>query len=284
MKHPSVLSTLGVLALLLAAGCNRSSNPAAEAAKEASASADARVAALERELADLKSGKLQPASADQEVASEVVQAQKKALEKQLADARRKAEVKKKEAQQLATAPAPKEAPKAVVVEVPSGTQVQVKLAQELATDKVQAGDAWEGTLAAPVSVNGRVVWAAGTPVRGVVTQSIAAGRLSTGKGGLGIRLTEVGKSDVDTGVHVVTGDARGARNAKFIGGGAALGALAGLLSDRKHKGDHALGGAAIGAAAGTAPAAASADTVIRIKTEQPVAFTLSAPEKVTLQP
>ena len=63
-----------------------------------------------------------------------------------------------------------------------------------------------------------------------------------------------------------------------------MGALVGILSDSKHKNDHALGGAAIGAAAGTALAAGSADTTITMPASKPVVFTLSAPERLTLKP
>jgi hypothetical protein len=69
----------------------------------------------------------------------------------------------------------------------------------------------------------------------------------------------------------------------MIGGGAALGALVGILSNNRNKNDHALGGAAIGALAGTAAAAATADTIIRIKAESPVTFTLKSPEKVLIK-
>jgi hypothetical protein len=47
---------------------------------------------------------------------------------------------------------------------------------------------------------------------------------------------------IDSDTHVMVGEARGARNAKMIGGGAALGALIGILSDRNNKNDHALAG------------------------------------------
>ncbi len=171
----------------------------------------------------------------------------------------------------------------MVVEVPAGTQVSVSLAAALSTDKEKAGDLWQGTLAESIAVGGQTVWAAGTPVRGVVSQSVPAGRLASGKGALGIKLTEIGDSDVEGGTYVVTGDAKGERNAKIIGGAAALGALIGVLSDKKNKGDHALGGAAIGAAAGTAAAAATAKTTILIGADKPVVFTLDAAEKVTLK-
>jgi len=110
-----------------------------------------------------------------------------------------------------------------------------------------------------------------------------AGRLASGKGALGFRLTGIGSSDVDGGDYLVTGGKTGERNAKIIGGAAALGALIGVLSDKRNKDDHALGGAAIGAAAGTAAAAATAKTTILIPADKTITFSLAAPEKVTLK-
>lgn len=276
-------SALLIPALVATLGCEKALSPEAKAAQDAAKTAEARVAALEQQLADVKAGKHTAPDGSAEDVKHVSKAQQKALERQLADAKRKAEAKKQEAQQLAQQPAPKEAPKPAVVDLPTGTMLTVKLVQDLATDKQQAGDAWQGTLAQDVTIGGQVVWPAGKTVRGLVTQSTPAGRLASGKGGLAIKLTEVGDVDVDTDTHVVVGDARGERNTKMIGGGAALGALVGLLSDKRNQGDHALGGAAIGAAVGTAVAAGTADTVIRIKADTPVTFTLAAPEKVTLR-
>ena len=270
------------LALGLATGiaCNRKSEAAVQA-EEAAKAADAKVAQLQQELEDAKASK--QTGADAETAKQVTRAQVKALERQVADAKKRARVAKQDAAQLEAAPAAKEAPKPVVVDVPTGTKLEVSLARELATDKDQAGDAWDGTLASDVLVNGNLVWSAGTPVRGVVTQSAAAGRLSNGKGALGIKLTEVGGVGIDSDTHVIVAEARGQRNAKIIGGGAALGALIGILSDKSNKNDHALGGAAIGAAAGTAVAAGTADTVIRIPATKPLTFSLTSPERVTLK-
>lgn len=269
-------------ALILAVAC-KSKSEAALMAEEAAKAAEAKVAQLEQQLAEAKAGKIAGAEADAETVKQVAKSQVKALERQVADAKKRAEARKQEAVTLAAAPAPKDAPKPVVVEVPSGTKLEVALARDLSTDKDQAGDACDGTLAGDVVVDGKLVWSAGSPVRVVVTQSAAAGRLSAGKGALGIRLTEVAGVGVDADTHVVVATAKGERNAKYIGGGAALGALVGLLSDKKNQGDHALGGAAIGAAAGTAVAAGTADTVIRIPASKPVAFSLTAPEKVTVK-
>lgn len=277
----TILTRLSLAAaLILTAACNRKSEAAIQA-EEAAKAAEAKVAQLEQQLAEAKSGKT--TGADGDTVQHLTKSQVKALERQVADAKKRAEVKKQEAVTLAAAPAQKDAPKPVVVEVPTGTKLEVSLARDLATDKDQPGDAWEGSLAADVVVDGKLVWSAGSPARGVVTQSAAAGRLSSGKGALGIRLTEVAGVGIDADTHVVVATAKGERNAKYIGGGAALGALVGLLSDKKNQGDHALGGAAIGAAAGTAVAAGTADTVIRIPASKPVAFSLAAPEKVTLK-
>lgn len=268
------------LFLPLAMGCNPKSEATIQA-EEAAKAADAKVAKLEKELADAKAGKA--VGEDPDTAMHLTKSQVKALERQVSDARKRAEAKKLEAVKVAEAPAAKEAPKQVTVDVPVGTRLEVALAKELTTEKDQPGDPWEGSLASDVVVDGRLVWSAGTQVRGVVTQSAAAGRLSSGQGALGIRLTEVSGVGIDSDTHVVVATAKGERNAKFIGGGAALGALVGILSDSKHKNDHALGGAALGAAAGTAVAAGTADTVIRIPATKPIAFSLTAAERVTLK-
>ena len=268
------------VSLCFTVACNRKSEAAIQA-EEAAKSADAKVAQLEQQLAEAKSGKATGDDAD--TVQHLTKSQVKALERQVADAKKRAEGKKQEALTLAQAPAAKEAPKAVVVEVPVGTKLEVTLARELNTEKDQAGDAWDGALAADVVQDGRLVWSAGSPARGVITQSAAAGRLSNGQGALGIRLTEIAGIGIDTDTHVVVATAKGERNAKYIGGGAALGALIGILSDKKNKNDHALGGAALGAAAGTAVAAGTADTVIRIPASHPVSFSLTTAERVTLR-
>jgi hypothetical protein len=274
----TIIPLSGLLAtLLLVPGCQPKASEATIQAQAVAKAADDRVVALEKELADLKAGKAAPAAAEP-----VAKAHRKALDRRLADAKATAGEARKAAAEIAATPAA-QAPKLVMLEVPAGTSIKVSLAQELDTTKDKPGDPWEGRLAEAVAVNGEVAWATGTPVKGVVAQSSAAGRLQGGQGGLGIRLSTVGKNDVEAGTYLVVGDKRGQRNAKFIGGGAALGALVGMLTDSKHAADHALGGAAIGAAAGTGLAAGTADTTIRIPAGKAVTFTLSSPEKVLLK-
>ncbi len=201
---------------------------------------------------------------------------------QLADARLRAADRRKDAATLASTPVA-QLPRVTTIEVPTGTRITVRMGSELATDRDQPGDPWSGTLSEDVVVGNTVAWAAGTTVSGVVAQSTPAGRLASGKGGLGIRLTTVGRNGVDAGTYMVVGDNLGKRDAKFIGGTAALGALVGLLTDKNHQGDHALGGAAAGAVAGTALAAGTADTVIRIPASHTVTFSLTTSEQVTIK-
>lgn len=277
MKKHVPLALAALLGLTLTTACERKSEAQIQAEAAAKATED-KVAALEKQLAEAKGLKAGDGE-DAEAREHLSKGQVKALERQIADAKKRAEAQKKAAAELAKAPAVK----TEVVEVPVGTAISVKLAGDLATDKVQAGDAFDATLSAPVVVNGKTVWSAGAAVRGVVTQSVAAGRLASGKGVLAVKLTEVAGEGIETETFAVQGAATGERNAKFIGGGAALGALAGLLSDKKHQGDHALGGAAIGAAVGTAAAAATANTVIKIEAATPVSFKLAAAEKITIK-
>ncbi len=280
----------GSLVVLLACGftaCDRKANEAdiqAQVATQLQAkAADDRVALLEQQVADMKTGKAKAGvSGDQEAINQMSTAHLRALDRQLADARQRATERRKEAETLAATPA-NQRPRYTTVEVPSGTRITVRMAAELATDKDQAGDPWSGTLSEDVLVGNTVAWSAGTTVSGVVAQSTPAGRLSSGKGGLGIRLTTVGRNGVDAGTYMVVGDTRGKRDAKFIGGTAAIGALVGLLTDKNNQGDHALGGAAAGALAGTALAASTADTVIRIPISHSVTFSLTAPEQVSIR-
>lgn len=278
----------GSLAVLLAFGfmaCQPKANdPAVQAqvaAQLQAKAADDRVAMLEQQVADMKAGKT-GASGDQEAIRQLSASHMRALDRQLADARQRAADRRKDAATLASTPVA-QLPRVTTVEVPSGTRLTVRMGSELATDRDQPGDPWSGTLSEDVVVGNTVAWAAGTSVSGVVAQSTPAGRLSSGKGGLGIRLTTVGRNGVDAGTYMVVGDTRGKRDAKFIGGTAALGALVGVLTDKDHQGDHALGGAAAGALAGTALAAGTADTVIRIPASLTVTFSLTAPEQVTVK-
>jgi len=308
MNYRICTIALGLLPLVLAVGCEK--KPTKEeiiAEYEASKAAEERVDKLQQELDAFKAEAAENAAAQQ-----LKDDHQKVLEQQIQDARRKAD----EAQKLAKAveegkkaePAPQrpaaapggadedesrrnrpdrgdrqERRAARNITIPQGTRLPVLLSEELSTEKHKAADSWTGSLASDVTIANEVVWKAGSPVRGIISQSTPTGRLANGEGALAIRLTEINGVDIDGGLYVVQGDAKGGRNAKVIGTTAALGALVGILSNKNNQKDHALGGAAIGAAVGTAVAAGTGSTVIKIPIGNPVEFAVPTSETVTVR-
>jgi len=289
MGYRTCIIALGLASFALTVGCDKGQSKEEIIAEyEASKVEQERVTKLEEELAALKEDK----AADAQLKED----QQKALEKQLQDVRKKAEQAQQNAKALETkqplpvVPSDQEGEakrgerrKPTVIDVPQGTKLVVSLSSELSTDTHNAGDSWDGTLTQPVSIDDKVVWAAGTRVSGVVSQSAPTGRLANGQGALGIKLTEVGGASIDGGIFVVTGDSKGGRNTAIIGGTAALGALAGILADKNNKQDHALGGAAIGAAVGTAIAAGTSKTTIKIPNATPIEFAMPAAEQIVVR-
>jgi len=314
MNYRICTVALALLPLALAVGCEKKQSKEEIIAEyEAQKAAEERVDKLQQELEDFKAQAAENAAAQQ-----LKDEQQKVLEKQIQDAQQRAA----EAQKLAkaaeegkkAAPAPQQvaaAPGGATDEsgrrdrpdrgdrgdrgdqmgrraaqnivVPRGTQLSVLLSEELSTEKQKAGDPWEGSLANDVTIANAVVWKAGSPVRGIISQSTPAGRLANGDGVLAIRLTEINGVAIDGGIYAVQGDSKGSRNAKVIGTTTALGALVGILSNKKNQGDHALGGAAIGAAVGTAVAGATGSTVIKMPVGNAVQFSVPSDETVTLR-
>jgi hypothetical protein len=269
---------MALVPLALTVGCEKQQSKEDIIAEyEASKLEQARVDKLEEELAQIR--------ADQEGDAVAKEALIKAQEKMIQDAKQRAAQAVKEAEAAKAAPAPQPAPDVAqnegrrggprseeggrrsataTVNIAKGTKLAVALPQELTTSTHETGASWSGTLAQPVSVDGSVVWAAGTSVGGVVSNSTPTGRLSTGEGALAIKLTSVGGASIDGGIYAVMVDSKGSRNAKVIGTTALLGAAIGALSKKTHQADAALGGAAAGAAVGTAVAAATSSTVVKI--------------------
>jgi hypothetical protein len=151
--------------------------------------------------------------------------------------------------------------------LPAGTEIHVRMDQQLDTGEVKAGQTFTGTVAKPVVVNGKTVLAKGTKVNGRVAEAVSSGRLKrpasitlqmTSPYAAGIKLD--GKS------HLV-------RNVALIGGGAAAGALLGGITEGK-KG--AAVGAAVGAGTGTAVAFITGKDEIQIPAEAVVPFTVGS--------
>lgn len=158
--------------------------------------------------------------------------------------------------------------------IPNGTKVTVRLSQSINSETAKTGDAWSGTLANDVVVNGQPIAKAGDPVKGKVTYAKASGRLKT-PGQLTIRLTSVNGMGVTSSAVGAKGKSHTKSNATKIGGGTAAGALIGGLAGG---GKGALIGGAVGAGAGTGVAAATGKQDVTLGTETAHTFTITSPK------
>lgn len=167
------------------------------------------------------------------------------------------------------------------VVLPEGTPVRVTIETALSSDKSQAGDEFEATVAEAVVVDGKTVIPKGAKATGRVVEAQGSGRLKgTALLRLALRQVEVGGKnyDVKTGTVSLGGPGHTKRNAVMIGGGAGVGALIGGLAGG---GKGAAIGAGVGAGAGTAGAAATGKKDVKVGAESRMTFKLS--EALTVQ-
>jgi hypothetical protein len=169
---------------------------------------------------------------------------------------------------------------AVIVTVPAGKVVTVRLADAVGSKISQAGQSFGGSLAKSVQVGGEVVVPAGAKVEGVVVDAKPLGRFAGGAL-LQLRLNSISVNGdpmpVQTATFTQTLKGKGKRTAVMAGGGAGAGALiGGLLGGGKG----ALIGGAAGAGAGTAGTAFTGNKEIVLPAESAVAFTLKEPLKI----
>ena len=162
--------------------------------------------------------------------------------------------KKKPAVKPSTPPA---APAKTGVTIPAGTGIKVAVNAKISSETAQQGEAWEGTVKAPIIIGDRVAIPDGAIVHGVV-----AGVLPAEKGSRAMLLLAVRSVDIDgvnysvgaTTDSIIAGSTR-ARNVGAVAGGAAAGALIGKAVGGGGKGaliGGLIGGAATaGAVAGT---------------------------------
>ena len=178
------------------------------------------------------------------------------------------------------APPPPPPPEPIVI--PAGKTVTIRMGQTLSSKSTKDGQAFTGTLANGIAVNGEVVIPKGAGVTGTVTEAKSAGKFK-GEAILAIRLTSINVKgaphNVGTDEYCVTQKGKGKRSAVVIGGGTAGGALIGGIAGG---GKGALIGALVGAGAGTAGAAFTGNKELTIPAESAVSFkTTSA---ITIQP
>ena len=160
--------------------------------------------------------------------------------------------------------------------VPVGTKITVVTDQSVSSKTAKIGETVTGSVAQNVMSEGKVVIPKGSPVKLTVSSVQASGRLSTpAKLYLRLRAVTVGGKTytIATSSAGRTLGGKGKRDAGFIGGGAAGGAVIGALAGG---GKGAAIGAAAGAGAGTAGAAATGKKDIEFPAETKLAFTTRA--------
>lgn len=165
--------------------------------------------------------------------------------------------------------------------IPAGTTLTIRLGETISAKNATAGQAFHGTLAKAVSVDGKEVIASGSNVSGEVTEAQSAGKFK-GAGVLAVRLTSVevqGKSyDVSTSTVSQAMKGKGKRSLLVGGGGAVLGAIIGGLAGG---GKGAAIGALAGGGAGTAGAAYTGNKELVFPAESALSFKLK--DAVTLK-
>ncbi len=169
--------------------------------------------------------------------------------------------------------------------IPAGTRVTVRITENLSSGKTKVGQLFHGALSAPIIVNGHVVYAKGSPVRGKVLAVHPSGRLSD-PGVLDLSLLSVGNghssSTLHTQVFRVKGESHTKSNVEKIGGTTAAGTVLGAIFGG---GKGAAIGAASGAAAGTTVAAATGKKEATVESEAVLAFvTANTSRAATVQP
>lgn len=160
------------------------------------------------------------------------------------------------------------------VTVPAGTQISIRLNDEINSETAQVGDVFHGSISTPIQVEGRTVVPTSADVEGRVVDVKSAGRFK-GQSDLVIELTSLhmnGKTyPLATDRWSKQGSSRGKATAAKVGGGAAVGAILGGIFGG---GKGAAIGAAAGAGAGTGVSAATKGQQIILKPETVLAFQL----------
>jgi len=126
--------------------------------------------------------------------------------------------------------------------LPAGTTLDVRLVSQIHSGEANNGDRFDGTLAQPVTAQGRTMMARGARVTGRVIEAVSSGRLKR-PASLTLELVDAEGYAVRTNPITLDGKSHAGRNAALIGGVAAAGAIIGAIAGGGK-------GAAIGAASG----------------------------------
>lgn len=161
-------------------------------------------------------------------------------------------------------------------EVPSGTQISVRMIDSINSNQTDIGRRYRASLDQDLVVDGRVIAARGSDASVEVTR-VDQGRAISGREEVALVLSEItanGRRLTPVTQNAeISSSSRGSENVKVIGGTAALGAIIGAIAGGGR-------GAAIGAGAGAATGAgvqAIRGQKIEVPSETQLLFTLSQP-------
>jgi hypothetical protein len=163
------------------------------------------------------------------------------------------------------------------VTLPAGTPITIRTAEDIDTDRNQAGDVFNATLAEPLTLGDQVIAPVGSEVKGHVAYARDSGTF-TGQSELILELIELRVGDhtyeLRTSDYSETGPSRGKRSAATIGGAAAAGAVIGAIVGG---GKGAAIGAGTGAAVGTGVQVMTRGQRIKVPNETMLTFKLQSP-------
>jgi outer membrane lipoprotein SlyB len=157
-------------------------------------------------------------------------------------------------------------------DIPPGTEIRVRMIENLSSGTSSTGDMFHGTLDEPIVVNGKQLFPKGADVTGTVAAVHASGRLSD-PGELNLILNTVSSGGIASSVTVqplqIKGESHTKSNVTKMGAGAALGAIIGGIAGG---GKGAAIGAGAGTAAGTGAAAATGKKEAVVQSEAVLKF------------
>jgi hypothetical protein len=160
-------------------------------------------------------------------------------------------------------------------EIATGTSIPIILSSTINSRVNKPGEDFQGSLAAPITVDGEEAIPKGASVQGTIVDAKKQGTFK-GEANLAIRLTSItvrGKVyPITTSMYSGTQKGKGKRTAVVTGGGAALGALIGGLAGG---GKGAAIGAGVGGGGGLAASGATGGKNVEFPAETRITFKLS---------
>jgi len=163
---------------------------------------------------------------------------------------------------------------AASITIPAGASIAVRMTDALDSNTNSAGQTFHATVDSPITLNGNVVVPKGAEAIGRITEVKSSGRFR-GRSEISVELTALnfdGKSvAIRTSAHQEDTPSRTTRTAKLAGGGAAVGAIFGLIGGAPWL------GTGVGAAAGAVVEVVRGPKPVLIPTESLLLFTLQSP-------